>query len=100
MLTDTYTKIVLTIIAVMLTIIGCKTVVTPERTVHAEGLFSGVQAINEQTFFDTRSGEIWQFNRYVQKGQGHMRLLGHYRLVKLGDEMTMEELKEPQLPGR
>jgi hypothetical protein len=60
---DLYTKVVLTIIAVMLTVIGCKS--SQPFSVAAEGPFSGVQfsvGIAGISFFDTKTGDIWIFS--------------------------------------
>ena len=58
-----YTRIVLTIIALMLTVIACKTVIRPDTTAHAQGPFAGVQfsGPNNDSFFDTRTGDLWEY---------------------------------------
>jgi hypothetical protein len=83
---DTYTKVVLTIIAFMLTLIACKTVATPERTVAADGPFAGVQFAGPQgqqfKFFDSRTGDIWFYEIVDYKGNWSVE---KYKIVKLGD---------------
>jgi hypothetical protein len=89
MRTDTYTKIMLTIIAFMLTLIACKTVVSPEKNVNAEGPFAGVQFSNwygQPEFFDTRTGEIWA---YVKDGE-QWYLAAKYKIAKPGEPMVVE----------
>ena len=58
---DLYTKAVLTIIAVMLSVIASKQLVSP-RVASAQGTFAGVQftviAGGGSDFFDSRTGEI------------------------------------------
>lgn len=60
---DLYTKIVLTVISVMLTVLACNQYVTPAATAQAQASqFAGVQystANGTPTFFDSRTGEIW-----------------------------------------
>jgi len=64
---DLYTKAVLTVIALMLAVIACKTVITPETTASAQGRLAGVQVSGAAQFgvwaFDTGSGELWFYSR-------------------------------------
>jgi hypothetical protein len=46
MRTDVYTKVVLTIIAMMLTVIACRPLASPESTARAEGPLAGVQFLS------------------------------------------------------
>ncbi|HLJ30725.1 MAG TPA: hypothetical protein VKY85_28735 [Candidatus Angelobacter sp.] len=90
MRTDTYTKIVLTIIAVMLTLIACNTVVNPEKTASAEGPFAGVSFTMSSgiwTFFNSKTGEVWV---YKDHSPGRVYLDAKYKLVKLGDPLVWE----------
>jgi len=91
MRTDTYTKIMLTVIAFMLTLIACKTVISPEQTATAEGPFSGLQfhtsPNNSYTFFDAKTGEIWI---YIQHADGRPAVESKLRLVKLGEPLVWE----------
>jgi hypothetical protein len=94
---DLYTKIVLTVIAVMLTLIACKPLTNPDAAVRAEGPFAGVQFTsrgNEDfTAFDARTGDIWYYQYVSKTGLAHTTL--HYtpgyhvshmgKLGKLGD---------------
>ena len=71
---DFYTKAVLTIIAFMLTVIACKTVISPETTASAQGPFTSVQFdASAKTFFDTRTGEIWIY-RDIPVSYTHLTL--------------------------
>lgn len=91
MRTDTYTKVVLTIVASMLALIGCKTVISPGKTASAEGPFAGVQftsfysGVGVYVFFDPRTGEIWEYHR----GE----LVHKYKIGKLGESMLESPLK-------
>jgi len=58
---DIYTKAVLTVIAVMLTVIAVKPLISPDTTASAQsGQFVGVQYGNLD-FFDSRTGEVFSF---------------------------------------
>jgi hypothetical protein len=74
---DWYTKGVLTVIAILLGVIALRPYVSPDAVVHAQGSFAGVQA-NANLFFDTRTGDIWDYN-YNNGG-----LTQHLHLTKLG----------------
>ena len=89
---DLYTKIVLTVIAVMLTLIACRPLVSPDAAVRAEGPFAGVQFTSDGgpafTAFDTRTGDVWQYG-YNDKAVGSGRPGYHVwhmgKLNKLGE---------------
>jgi hypothetical protein len=85
MKTDTYTKAVLTIIALMLTFIACRSVVTPEKTVAADGPFAGVQFSGAPGiyFFDNKTGDIWLYDDLFATKPRVLR----YKLGKLGDPL-------------
>ncbi|MGB8260964.1 MAG: hypothetical protein WCE75_11460 [Terracidiphilus sp.] len=81
---DLYTKAVLTVIAFMLVLIGCRDYVNPPTTVKAEGPFAGVQfstSQGEDYFFDTRTGDVWQYH----EAEGQYKVFTHAKLSKLGD---------------
>jgi hypothetical protein len=86
MRTDTYTKAVLTVIALLLALIACDKYVNPESKARAEGPFAGLQFSASGAWinlFDTRTGEIWEYN-------GHD--LGiKYRLTKPGQPLVVEQ---------
>jgi hypothetical protein len=87
MKTDTYTKIVLTVIAIMLAAIAFKPLISPEM-ISAQGSFAGVQFTMSGRgfyFFDTRTGEIWGYGS--QDGT-----LGaqQWRLTKLGAPLSVK----------
>lgn len=92
MKTDTYTKVVPTIIAFMLTLIACKTIINPEKTASAEGPFAGVQfdGSHEYTFFDAHTGEIWVYNFETAGPRLLARLWAKYKLNKLGEPLVVE----------
>jgi hypothetical protein len=58
---DRYTKSVLTVIALMLTVIACKSVVSPEKTAQAQGQYAGIQYAGHGEFFDTHTGGLWAY---------------------------------------
>lgn len=83
---DFYTKAVLTIIAFMLTVIACKTVISPETTASAQGPFTSVQFdASAKTFFDTRRGEIWIYRDILEPAL-------KFRLTKLGQPLVGESV--------
>jgi hypothetical protein len=80
---DLYTKTVLTIIALMLTAIVCKTFFNPETTASAQGPFAGVQYSRVgaiYSFFDTKTGDIWEYDRSEQQ-----RRTWHAKVANLGE---------------
>ena len=76
---DWYTKGVLTVIAVLLGVIAIRPYVSPNAVAHAQGSFAGVQfsmSAGDPFFFDTRTGEIWEYL--------NPKVPYHTRLTKLG----------------
>lgn len=93
MRTDIYTKTALTVIAIMLTVIAAKTLLSPETTASAQGPFAGVQANAGYSFFDTRSGELWFYNdgySLQPRKYSNAQLAAKYRVAKLGQPLTLE----------
>jgi hypothetical protein len=85
---DLYTKAILTVIALMLVVIACKTVIAPETTASAQGPFAGVQFTSDtgqMFFFDTRTGEGWEYN---YKG-GRPEVWDKWRVTKLGQPIVV-----------
>jgi len=79
---DTYTKAVLTVIAIMLTLIACNRYIDPKTTGLAQGVFAGVQFSGMGTgarFFDTRTGEVWN---YDEKGNASLV----FKISRLGGQ--------------
>jgi hypothetical protein len=75
---DLYTKIVLTLIAVCLLTIACKSVVQPIG-VSAEGPFAGVQfsgSMGGFWAFDTKTGDVWTFTPQKCQHYGKITQLG------------------------
>jgi hypothetical protein len=89
---DLYTKIVLTVIALMLTVIAFKTALGRETTASAQGAFAGVQSGANKEFFDTGTGELFSYGvTYDDHGVAHEgQLTQKARLVKLGDPLVIE----------
>jgi hypothetical protein len=86
MRTDTYTKAVLTVIAIFLAAIACKQYFGSDAAVSAQGPFAGVQFTGQYfvSFFDSRTGEIWNYNSFGQ-------LDYKFRLTKLGQPLVKEK---------
>lgn len=81
---DTYSKVVLTVIALLLGLIVWRQYGSPE-TVSAQASLSGVQmAVTPlgYTFFDTRSGEVWEYSG--------VNLHAKHRVSKLGQVLVAE----------
>src|ERR1017187_9019510 len=81
---DFYAKAVLTIIALMLTVIACNQYAHPSATASAQGPFAGVQFASDtgtMRFFDTRTGEGWD---YYQAGAIDRLTVAKRRVTKFG----------------
>jgi len=63
---DLYTKAVLTVIAVMLTVIACSQYVSPRSVARAAGPLSGVQVAPDGGYnfsvFDSVTGDLWHYS--------------------------------------
>jgi hypothetical protein len=83
MRTDTDTKAVLTVIAVLPATIASRPYFSPDAVVRAQGPFAGIQFSDSNTmaFFDPRTGEIWE---YRSSGELYVK----YRLTKLGQNLV------------
>jgi uncharacterized membrane protein len=83
---DLYTKTILTIIAVLLAVISLKPILQP-KPVMAQGNLSGVQFAPTMNggfwFFDTRSGEVWEYTPV-----GLSLPDGHRKVTQLGKPLT------------
>lgn len=97
MKSDIYTKAVLTVIAITLTVIACNQYVSPKTIVQAQGSqFAGVQAEgNGLSFFDTRTGEVWIYSQYPGVSGKQQPLQSKLRLTKLGQPL-LDEYEAPQ----
>jgi hypothetical protein len=91
---DIYTKAVLTVIALMLIIIACKTIITPDTIARAQGPFEGVQCSGSGApfFLDSRTGELWEYDLYhnLPGDQRFGTVSRKFRLTKLGEPLTLE----------
>ena len=78
---DIYTKAVLTVIAIMLSVIALRPIVRPETSVQAQG-FAGASPVGGSccSFFDGRTGDVWIYDSYAKPS--------HYRMSKLGAPLT------------
>jgi hypothetical protein len=82
---DLFTKTVLTIIALLLAVVASRQYIDP-ASVSAQSSLTGVQmAVTPvgYTFFDSRTGELWEYNG--------PNLRSRYRLTKLGQALTPEK---------
>jgi hypothetical protein len=83
MRTDTYTKAVLTVIAVFLGMLVFKQYVRPDVVAQAQGGFAGVQVSPQQGqayVFDSRTGDIVWYDG--------PKVLVHRRLAKVGQPLV------------
>jgi hypothetical protein len=72
----------LIVIALLLAVIALRPIFQPQPVL-AQGTLGGVQFTFSQgyyTFFDGRTGDLWQYNPYGQLSQ-------HYKMTKLGDPL-------------
>jgi hypothetical protein len=93
---DLYTKVVLTVIAVMLTFMACKSAVQPIG-VAAEGALAAVQFTGGVGGFwavDTRGGDVW-----VYEDHGNNLTPKYYgKITKLGAVPANSKLRAGKLP--
>jgi hypothetical protein len=83
MKSDGYTKTILTIIALMLTVIALRTLLTPDKVAHAQTSFAGLQVSSAGTgaphtsFFDPTTGDLFVYYQFNAPPD-------HFRISKLG----------------
>jgi uncharacterized membrane protein len=92
---DIYTKAVLTVIAVMLSVIALKPLISPDTTAQAQGgRFAGIQAMAPSnislSFFDPKTGEVW---KYDDGANAFGKFAYKYQLGKLGDDLVQTRRK-------
>ena len=83
---DFYTKTILTLIALLLTVIVVKPILQPQATM-AEGKYAAIQfsySGGNHAFFDTRSGDVWE---YGDNGQFHQ----HYKVHEFGKDHDRDQ---------
>ena len=91
---DLYTKAVLTIIAITLTVIAFNQYLNPAALVQAQGgTFTGVQGSGQtfSHFFDTRSGDLWN---YEWTEGGGLRVYSHAKIPKLGENGSWQNVSK------
>ena len=79
---DLYTKTILTFIALLLAVIALKPIIQPTPAL-AQANMSGVQFTavgREIAFFDPKSGDVWQYDTYLNAPYP----IKHFKLTKLG----------------
>jgi len=82
---DIYTKVILTIIALLLAVIALTPLVQPQPAM-AQGSFSGVQ-FDMGSFFDTRTGDIWAYE-FDRNSPRFGQVTAHYKIGKLGQPLA------------
>jgi hypothetical protein len=84
---DLYTKIVLTLILLLLAVNTLRPFVQPQPAM-AQGNFSGVQFAIDMNggvaFFDSQTGDIWAYSSEGGLYQG----TGHRKLIQLGKPLV------------
>jgi hypothetical protein len=88
---DLYTKTVLSVIAIMLSVIAGNQYIHPTTTVQAQGgQFAGVQYSTfpggGHSFFDPRTGDIWVY----QIANNVLKLFGHGKVTRFGENGTWQ----------
>jgi hypothetical protein len=87
---DIYTKAVLTVIAIMLTVVACNQYIEPKTAAQAQGPLAGVQYLGHGEFYDTRTNQIWNYNLDPSNGKDGGRVGWDWKLVRLGQPMVIE----------
>jgi hypothetical protein len=80
---DRYTKIVLTMLVLLLAVMAFTPLFQPHR-VNAAGKYVGVQfsySNGEPTFFDTNTGDVW-----IHDNSGHFKQ--HYKIDTWGHDLA------------
>jgi hypothetical protein len=78
---DLYTKMILTLIALLLAVIALHPIFQPQSAM-AQGNYNGIQfsySGGNHAFFDTRSGDVWEYG-----DNGHFRQ--HYKVHEFGKD--------------
>ena len=95
MRSDKYSKAVLTVIAVMLSLLACKTLINPDTAASAQpalgGTFSFSGASGVIEFFDSGNGDLWRYSpAYNEVAVGHHSSKWQYlgRVTKLGEPLA------------
>jgi hypothetical protein len=81
---DLYTKVVLTVIALALAVIACNQYINPREVVQAQSAFAGVQYAGGLQFFDSRTGEVWTYEKHGF-ATNYSWSANRLKLTKLGD---------------
>lgn len=98
---DIYTKAVLTVIAIMLTVIAFKSLVAPETANAQTQSLAGVQySVSKapngndiETFFDSRNGEIWEY--MYEDVQSRRKVTLGKPVTFICDQSTLDKKKVP-----
>ena len=91
---DLYTKIVLTVIAVLLAVAVLRPLVNTEITVSAQGPLSSMQMSVGETpnstdyiFWVGKTGDGWRYNN-PNTAANNLVLEDHWRIEKMGDKLA------------
>jgi hypothetical protein len=85
---DLFTKVVLTVIALLLAVIALRPIVQPQA-VMAQGSLNGVQfsgAGGDLYAIDTRTGDIWVYD--TENGNLEGSLTKHLKITQLGKPLA------------
>jgi hypothetical protein len=92
---DTYTKAVLTVVAIMLSLLAVKPLISPDTTAQAQGTpFAGVQFVVDRgdlEFFDPRTGEVWEYF----DSDGKLSSGGRFKAGQLARRLKLHKFGEP-----
>ena len=78
---DLYTKTILTLIALLLSVFALKPVFQPQ-TASAAGAFAGIQfsySGGNHAFFNVNTGDVWEYG-------DHGNFKNHYKIKELGKD--------------
>ena len=78
---DLYTKMIVTLIALLLAVIVFKPIFQPQAAM-AQGGYGSIQfsySGGNHAFFDTRSGDVWEYG-------DHGNFRNHYKVHELGKD--------------
>jgi hypothetical protein len=78
---DLYTKMILTLIALLLAVVVLKPMLQPQAAM-AEGAFAGIQfsySGGNHAFFNTNTGDVWEYG-------DHGDFRNHYKAHQLGKD--------------
>ena len=78
---DVYTKVIFTVIALLLAVIVLQPMFQPQAAL-AQGKYAGIQfsySGGNHAFFDTHTGDVWEYG-------DHGNFRNHYRINEFGKD--------------